>query len=240
VPNIGYFHLDSMLSQLRMFERLDFQPEAVRAARETVEAFQPEPAQRFHKIVVASGHMIDMPDRDEPRFPPEKEGAVRERMAAQLDAWRIGVGDLALSSAARGADILFAELCLERGASVHLHLALTGADFVRRSVRLPGSNWEERYFRLIDNCKVAYQPERLGEPPEGQSEFARNNRWIVNTAFAEADADASREAVRQLHALLVWDERPTGDGPGGASDFAATVQRLGGRLHVVNPTKVHP
>jgi hypothetical protein len=240
VPNISHFHLDSMLSQLRLYELLGFEPEAVRAARDTVKAFQPAPVASVDKIVVASGHMIDTPDREEARFPPDKEGAVRERIAAKLDEWQIGEGDLAISSAARGADILFAELCLERGLRVQLHLALTGPEFVRRSVRLPGSNWEERYFDLLDKCTVLYQPERLGEPPEGLSEFARNNRWIVNTAFAEADADPTREAARRLHALLVWDEMPTGDGPGGTSDFAATVERLGGRLHIVNPTQIDP
>jgi hypothetical protein len=243
VPGISYFQLDSMLSQLHLYERLSFQPKAVAAAREPVDAalaFQQAPTQAFRKIVVGSGHMIDTPDRTEPRFPPEKEAAVRERMAAQLDAWEIGAQDLAISSAARGADILFAELCLERGARVRLHLALPGPDFVARSVRLPGTNWEERYFDLLDKCEVLHQPARLGAAPEGLSEFARNNRWIVNTAFAEADADPSREAARQLHALLVWDELPTGDGPGGTSDFAETVQRLGGRLHVVNPTKLDP
>jgi hypothetical protein len=243
VPGISYFQLDSMLSQLHLYERLSFQPKAVAAAREPVDAalaFQQAPTQAFRKIVVGSGHMIDTPDRTEPRFPPEKEAAVRERMAAQLDAWEIGAQDLAISSAARGADILFAELCLERGARVRLHLALPGPDFVARSVRLPGTNWEERYFDLLDKCEVLHQPARLGAAPEGLSDFARNNRWIVNTAFAEADADPSREAARQLHALLVWDELPTGDGPGGTSDFAETVQRLGGRLHVVNPTKLDP
>jgi len=165
---------------------------------------------------------------------------VRERLAAQLDAWEIGAEDLAITSGARGADTLFAELCLERGAKVRIHLPLPSAEFVAASVRLPDTSWEERYFDLLDRCEVVHQRERLGAPPEGVSEFARNNRWIVNTAFAEADADPTREAARRLHALLVWDERPTGDGPGGTSDFAATVERLGGRLQIVNPTELEP
>jgi len=241
VPGVSYFQLDSMRSQLRLYERLGFEPAAVAAASAPVEAalaFQAVPAPRFRKIVMASGHMIDTPERSAPRFPPDKEEAVRARIAAQLDAWDVGAEDLAITSAARGTDLLFAELCVERGAHVRLHLPLASAEFAARSVRLEGSDWVERYFTLLDRCEVAYQPERLGDPPAGVSVYTRNNRWIVNTAFAEADADPTRAAARRLHALLVWDERPTGDGPGGTSEFAATVERLGGRLEIVNPTQI--
>ena len=243
IPGISYFQLDSMDSQLRLFEALGFEEDAVGAARAPLGAAlarQASPAQCFRKVIVASGHMIDSPDRSHPRFPPEKEGAVRDGMARQLDDWSVGAEDLALTGAARGADILFAELCLERGAQVRLHLPLPSAEFVAGSVRLDSGNWEDRYFDLLARCDVASQPERLGAAPEGTSEFARNNRWIVNTAFAEADADPTREAARRLHALLVWDGHPTGDGPGGTSDFAATVRRLGGRLQIVNPSQIGP
>jgi tetratricopeptide (TPR) repeat protein len=241
VPGVSYFQLDSMRSQLRLYERLGFEPDAVAAARAPLEAalsFHAAPAPRFRNIIMASGHMIDTPERSEPRFPAAKEDAVRARLAAQLDAWDVGAQDLAITSAARGTDLLFAELCVERGAHVRLHLPLASATFAAQSVRLEGSDWVERYFALLDRCEVASQPERLGDPPAGVSVYTRNNRWIVNTAFAEADADPTRAAARRLHALLVWDERPTGDGPGGTSDFAATVERLGGRVAVVNPTQL--
>ncbi|MEA2361907.1 MAG: hypothetical protein QOD71_1052 [Thermoleophilaceae bacterium] len=240
-PGVTYFQLDSMLSQLRLFELLGFQEQALAAARGVLAdalTHQPQPARRFSKVVVASGHMIDAPDRPQPRFPPELEPAVHARMAAQLDDWGIGAGDLAICGGARGADILFAELCLERGADVHLFLALPRAEFLAESVRLPGTDWEDRHIALLARCEEESQPERIGAAPEGMSVFARNNRWMINTARAEADADVDGLAVERLHALLVWDERPTGDGPGGTSDFAAAVESLGGRLAVINPTTV--
>jgi hypothetical protein len=81
----------------------------------------------------------------------------------------------------------------------------------------------------MTKISIANQPERLGTPPHGLSEFARNNLWIINTARVEAKSD-------NLYALLVWDEKLTGDGPGGTSDFAEKVKQLGGRLHIINPT----
>ena len=94
---------------------------------------------QFHKIVVSSGHMIDLPDRPNPRFPPVKEGVVRARLAQQLESWGIGANDVAICGGARGSDILFAELCLERGAHVRLFIALPEEEFLKESVRLPGS-----------------------------------------------------------------------------------------------------
>ena len=51
---------------------------------------------------------------------------------------------------------------------------------------------------------------------------------------------ARREAgdPRKIHALLVWDEKPTGDGPGGTSDFQEKVCHLGGHLEIINPTRL--
>ena len=44
--------------------------------------------------------------------------------------------------------MLFAELCAERGAEVWLMLPLPENDFLEESVRLPKSDWEDRYFDL--------------------------------------------------------------------------------------------
>ncbi len=187
----------------------------------------------FKKVLVFSGHMIDKPDRPAPRFPSSKEAAVRERLAHQLRVTGVGAGDLAICGGARGGDILFAELCAESGAEVWIFRALPEAEFLEASVRLPGGDWEARYFALRDRegVKVFDQHDRLGSPPKGASVYARNNLWMLNTARVEADDP------KNLHALLVWDEQPTGDGTGGTSDFAARVKKIGGRLApVVNPT----
>jgi len=159
---------------------------------------------------------------------------VRDRIAERLEAWGIGAGDLAICGGARGGDIIFAELCADRGAEVSLFLALPEGEFLERSVRLPESDWEERYFALRERegVKVSLQSERLREPPKGTSVFSRNNLWIINTARVEANEP------RSLYAVLVWDEKPTGEGPGGTSDFAARIKRLGGRLRVINPTEL--
>jgi hypothetical protein len=189
---------------------------------------------RFHNVVVASGHMIDKPDRAGERFPPRKETAVRERIDRQLAVWNVGAGDLAICGGARGADILFAEICAGRGAEVWLFLPLPEPEFLEESVRLPASNWEQRYFTLRGRVgvKTFFQHEQLKESEEKISVFARNNLWMIEAANAEANSS------KNLFALLVWDEKATGDGPGGTSDFAERIHQLGGSLAVINPTKL--
>jgi tetratricopeptide (TPR) repeat protein len=239
-----YFNVSSMLDQVYLFENLDFQPEGVAAVKKVLEQRRAalekrigglkksEP--RFNKVAVASGHMIDKPDRQEERFPARKEGAVRDQIAQQIEKWGIGKGDLAICGAARGGDMLFAEVCAERGAEVWLMLPLPENEFLEESVRLSDTNWEERYFDLSrrDGVKTFSQPDRLKAPPKGASAYTRNNLWIINTARVEISDP------KNLYALLVWDEKPSGDGPGGTADCAVRIKQLGGRTRIVNPTKL--
>jgi hypothetical protein len=244
-PETTYFAVASMLDQVHLFENLGFRLEAVapieRLLEERLAALEgtirglrkSEP--RFAKVVLASGHMVDAPGRAEERFPARKEDAIKERIAAQLAKWGIGVGDLAICGGARGTDILFAERCAERGAEVWLFLALAESELLEESVRLPNTDWEDRFFLLRDHPKVRVfsQPDRLRSPPKGASPFARNNAWMINTARVEV-AD-----TRNLYALIVWDEKPRGDGPGGTADFAARVRALGGRrADPINPLEL--
>jgi len=230
-PGLSYFQVDSMRTQLRLLEDLSFPSPALAPAVEVIQAgLQRFAAPKgYSKVVICSGHMVDEPGREQPRFPPEKEGRVHEEISRQLDLWGIGPGDLALCGGARGADILFGECCRDRGAHVRLNIPLPVGEFLDRSVRLSGPvDWEGRFEALRRSSECCFQPDRLGLPPEGMSPFERNNLWIINTARVEASSG-------MLYAILVWDERPAGDGPGGTTHFAAEVKAIGGRLKVVNP-----
>lgn len=192
----------------------------------------------FDKVFVASGHMTDAPNRVErglgERFPERKASAVRERMAAQLEEWGVSSGDLAICGGARGADIIFAELCAGLGAQVWIFLPLPEDEFIKESVRSPGTDWELRFedIRGRELVKTFQQSDELKSPPEAGSVFALNNLRMIDAARAEAGEPD------KLYAVLVWDEKPTGDGAGGTSDFAERVQKLGGNLAIINPTKL--
>jgi hypothetical protein len=192
---------------------------------------------QFRRVVVCSGHMIDQYDRPVPRFPRHKEAIVRQQIAQQLGTWGIGPGDLAICGGAQGADLLFAECCVALGAQVYLLIALPEEEFLRRSVHLEGADWEDRYFEVAKNAKVFkfFQEDFLKDfSPELNAidnVFARNNLWMLHTAH-----DAVRTG--ELFAILVWDEKATGDGPGGTSDFEQRIRQSHGTVAVINPTKL--
>ena len=188
---------------------------------------------QFDRIIVFSGHMIDRPNRPKPRFPTSKENMVAKQILVQLQRWDMGAKDLAIVSGACGGDILFAEACLKLGLTVKLYLALPETEFIERSVRIDHTDWEERYQKLSQNKKVSkeYLDNYQGELTEGISVFAQTNLWIINTAFQIASEG-------NLYALLVWDEKPTGDGQGGTSDFVNKIQTSCGNIAIINPTKI--
>src|SRR5262245_37898540 len=152
----------------------------------------------YDKVAIASGHMIDAPHRPQPRFPGAKAETVRRRIAQQLEQWQIGAGDLAICGGACGADILFAEECLRRGARIQLLLAQAIDDFVRNSIRHGGDDWVRRFHSLRDQAEVEILPEALGAPPDELSIYARTNLWMINNARAQATDPV------KIYVLLVW------------------------------------
>lgn len=184
---------------------------------------------RFERVVVCGGHMIDTAAREHPRFPVAKAEAVRALIAAQQQQWHMGKNDLALCGGASGADILCAEEALRRGASLRLLLAQPPDDFVRASVEPAGHEWVRRFYDLCEKAEVATLP------PTSNTElsiYERVNLWLVENGKETAGENG------KLLALLVWDEQPAGDGPGGTSDLAQKIKQLGGEVAIVNPTKL--
>lgn len=185
----------------------------------------------FSKVIVSSGHLTDKKDRPKPRFPEDKVTVVRAGMASQLDEWKVGAGDLAICGGARGSDLLFAELCVERGATVWLFISLDEEDFLEQSVRQPGTDWEQRFhtLRKRPGVKTWWLHERNTSLNKERSPFAAANSWMIDEGIRNV-VPAGR-----LYALLVWDEQPVGDGPGGTADFAARVREAGGQVAIINP-----
>ena len=105
---------------------------------------------RVPGVIIFAGHMIDRPDREAPRFPPELEPTVAQEIRARIDKAKPGFG---FASAACGSDILFLEAMLDRGAEISVVLPYNEDEFVRDSVDfLPGSNWRVRFNQVRDRA----------------------------------------------------------------------------------------
>ena len=157
----------------------------------------------FTKVLIATGHMIDAPDRKD-AVPHERESVVREQIAARLE---MGTSARATSpSAARAARTSLASSPPRWAPKSG---CCSASKTVPRAIRAPadsdGNNATDLRSRRV---KTFLQPDRFKAAPKGASVFARNNLWMVNTARVEVSDP------KNLYALLVWDEKPAGDGPG--------------------------
>src|SRR5262249_56782534 len=108
------------------------------------------------RAVLVSGHMIDAPNRAQPRFPQRLASVVADRIGSAFDAWGVAAGTTLICGGARGADVLAAEAALARGGQVIVCLALDPDAFEAASVALPGTDWSERYRRLLQVADVRH------------------------------------------------------------------------------------
>jgi hypothetical protein len=178
------------------------------------------------RVVLATGHMVDLPDRPAPRFPADEVPRVTSEVRAALAAWGVGPESTVVCGGARGADLIVAEEAHARGAQVVLCLALPQDEFVQRSVDIPGTDWAAQFERIarVSDKRVLHN----GNDGGREDVFARTNAWMVDVARS---LDPSR------HAIVIWNGRE-GDGPGGTADM---VRRLGvvgpdPRVLVIDPS----
>ena len=171
------------------------------------------------RVLLFSGHMVDRPDRPQPRFPPGKVAAAARRLDDLLATLAAGPADCALTQGAAGGDLLFAEACQARGVDLQLLLPLPEAEFIATSI-LPcadGRQWAQRYQSVRRQLRrpPAILPAADGDP------YVRCNRWLLDRALTLAPEG--------LHFICLWDGGD-GDGAGGTADMIGEVRRRGGRI----------
>ena len=180
------------------------------------------------KVVLASGHVVDTPDRPTPRFPPDQVPRVTAQVRDALQRWEVGPSTTVVTGGARGADLIVAEEGLARGARVIICLALPQDEFERRSVELPDSDWASRFRKVLEAAEVRLLSDAIGAVPDDDEVFAVTNRWMVEVA---------RALDPRPHAVIVWDGKE-GGGPGGTRDLVQRldVDRPEPRIRVIDPT----
>jgi hypothetical protein len=180
----------------------------------------------FAHALLFTGHMIDKPDRTQPRFPAHAEEKARMAIRASVAdmPWTRPGATIGMAAAASGGDILFHEVCAELGIATRIMLALPVDEFIATSVAPAGRNWVLRFQALL----AAHGPENLcimgGEDGLSQGEteniWQRANLWMIDDAVAMAPERAL---------LALWDGA-RGDGPGGTEYFVQTAPRFGIRI----------
>ncbi len=236
------FVLKCTLYQLAQLKLLLFRPEYVQAAISVLQAeltrlehqeqvvavpLDREPPQ----VILFSGHMIDSPNRPQPRFPAAMEGEAKQKIEEVLDKLNPAANSLAIAPGiACGGDILFIESCLQRNMKIEVFLPFEPAKFIQDSVSFVDGDWVERYYKIQNHPDVTInlQPERLGQVPEGENAYERNNRWALYSTLMYG--------IERVRLIVLWNGKG-GDAPGGTGDMVQQVRQLGGIVEHIDTTK---
>ena len=186
----------------------------------------PEPPR---KIALFSGHMIDAPRREKPRFPPDKEPIAARALAEALADLGVGPADLAICGAACGGDLLFVEAALARGVRLELYIPFDEPTFLEKSVDFADQDWGARYCAAKSSAVLHVAPSELGPIREGEDAYERHNRWMLDSAL--------RFGADKVDFVCLWNGEG-GDGPGGTRHMMDAVRNRGGRTRWLDTTKL--
>ncbi len=162
------------------------------------------------KVIHYCGHMIS-PAGQAGRFSAEGEQEAMQRIAGYLDRADPGY---AYGSLACGADTLFAEALLERGAELNLVFPFKIDEFLDTSVRPGGSGWEERFRWCVERATMVNfttEDRYLGED--------QLFRYCSQLAMGLARLRA-RYLDTKVEQVALWDGQPPVGPVGTATDVA--------------------
>ncbi len=193
------FFLNSSLGQLEMLQSLEIRPEFVQSGIDAIEdeiarlskedqseKKEEDKEETVRQVFIFEGYTVDPSGSHRNLFPADKEDDVRKAISDVLDKYNADGNDLAFTAGLScGTEIIFAELCAERGIKVEAHLPLPDAPYVREFVSPGGDAWVERFYqtRNLPLVDEKYQYEHLGAPKAGDDIYERNNRWTLYSSL---------------------------------------------------------
>ncbi|THB67659.1 MAG: hypothetical protein D6E12_08125 [Desulfovibrio sp.] len=174
-----------------------------------------EAALAIPPVAVFTGHIVDMADRGEPRFPEQSAQRVSQAMRKRLKGLGCGFG---FAGAAAGGDILFLEALQDLDMEAHVVLPYNKEQFLGHSVSIAGSDWESRFLNIVSdlekNNRVSYSSDwPIGSG--GADAFSFANQVMYGLALLHAI-----HLDTELFPVALWDGKP-GDGGGGTADTVA-------------------
>ena len=108
-------------------------------------------------------------------------------------------------------------------------LANEPEEFIESSVDLPGTNWVDRFRRVLDASEVKVQTAEMGPLPDGEIGTGATTR-------GPSRSPSRRLPMGSPHVVAVWD-RVASDKPGGTSDFVTQARDRGHQIDIIDPTR---
>ncbi len=243
------FFLNSSLGQLEMLKMLDIRPDFVdsginaikdeiaRLSKEDEDAKGEDKEEETAKqVFVFEGYTVDPDGSRRNLFPSDKEDEVRKAISDVLDKYNADGNDLAFTAGLScGTEIIFAELCAERGIKVEAHLPLADAGYVREFVSPGGDAWVERFYQTRNHPLVdeKYQYEHLGAPKAGDDIYERNNRWTLYSSLIFG--------IDKVRLIAFWNGKSTEEDDRDTRLVKYMVDLMrdtGGIIEQINPEKL--
>lgn len=213
------FFLNSSLAQLEILKALGLRDEYVQVgintikeeiARTSGDENQPTPAKKGTskkanqdgRAFLFTGYMIDFPGKDKKTFPADKENEIRKEILNKLESLNAGPDDRAyVGGLSAGSEILFAEICAEKGIKVRAYLPLPESAYIRQFVSPGGDAWVDRFYKIKNHSLVEelYQIENVGQPKEGDDPYERNNRWALYSSLGRGIDKVTLIALWNAH-----------------------------------------
>ena len=226
------FHREAVLKQLKIYKELNVLPDNVQAVLNVLAPAEGLSETNNMHYILFTGHMIDKPGRKEPRFPSEKEAAVREKIREKVleEKNKINGPVTGIAGSACGGDILFHEVCDELGIKTQLLLALPADKFKTESVAFAGTAWIERFDSLYHKlphqtlCDTKELPVWL-QKKNDYTIWERNNLWELHSALVNGGM--------KMSLIALWDGQG-GDGAGGTEHMVKQANERGGKVMVID------
>ena len=244
------FFLSSSLGQLEMLQSLEMRPEFVQAGIDAIKdeiarlsqeesKAQEEDSKKevtAEQVFIFEGYTVDPSGSKRNLFPADKEEKVRKAISDLLDKYNADDNDLAFTAGLScGTEIIFAELCAERGIKVEAHLPLADAHYVREFVSPGGDAWVERFYKIRNHPLVdeKYQLDHLGLPKKGDDPFERNNRWTLYSSLILG--------IDKVRLIAFWNGKSTDEDDRDTRLVKYMVDLMrdtGGIVEQINPEKL--
>jgi hypothetical protein len=143
---------------------------------------------------------VDHSGKQQHNFAPNMEDTVRQEIIKRLEKHKAGPGDLAFTAGlSAGSELIFAEVCLQKGIHVGSHLPVSESAYVRDFVTPGGDPWVERFYKVRNHplSDEMYQVEHVGKPKNGDDLHERNNRWALYSSLLHG--------VDKVRLIAFWD-----------------------------------
>jgi hypothetical protein len=217
--------------QLLIYQDLGLMTDNVKAALAVLNPPGAPAPTASPRTLLFTGHRIDDANRETPRFPASKEAEARRAIEEAVDAEvaaaaKEGRKVVGIAGGASGGDILFHEICRQRGIESTLYLAMPREGYIKASVSGAGPGWIDRFNQLaaVLPARTLSQSDELPVWLRLKKDYTiwdRSNLWMLQNALVNGGENAT--------VIALWDGNK-GDGPGGTENMVKRAEGRGAKV----------